>query len=125
MLSVSCDAGRLRPEGRPVSEVWQDGATGLRLSAAPSPLRAEREIPVLSPPEVFAVYVPSHVDRNRDLMIGEHWVFLKLKDGDWFIEAGEPADPAAAGDASSESLAPLRSLDGFDRAVVPWRGEGR
>jgi len=95
---------------------------GLTLAIAESsPLRAAKEIPVLSPPEVFAVYVPSHVDREHDLLVGEHWLFFKLSESEWFTERRQAAAPKASGPAAESQLAPLKALSGLDRAVVPYR----
>jgi hypothetical protein len=97
-------------------------AAGLTLGIAESsPLRAAKEIPVLSPPEVFAVYVPSHVDREHDLLVGEHWLFFKLSESEWFTERRQAVIPAAGGAATESQLAPLKSLTGFEKAVVPYR----
>jgi len=124
ILTASCDFGRLQPDGRPVREVWEGGGPDLRVSEDASPTRAAREIPILSAPEVFAAYVPSHVDRSRDVVVGEHWVYFKLKEGEWFVERGLEPAPDPCGDAPEALMAPLRALGGLDRAVVPWK-EGR
>ena len=121
MPLVSCDIVRLQPEGRPVMEVWGDGTARLEISSDPPLLLADKQVPILTPPEVFAVFVPSHVDRAREVMIGEHWVFFKLKEGDWFIERGAEPEPAADGAASPETLSTLRSVQGMERAIVPWK----
>ena len=99
-----------------------DGQRLLVVSDSPGPLAAEQPIAVLSAPQVFPVWVPSHVDRDRDLLVGEHWVFFKLTESEWFTDRQLAAsDPLAKGDASPADLAPLRALSGFDRAVVPYR----
>lgn len=103
--------------GRPVSEAYA-GGHDLRVLDLESPLRARGRIPVLSTPEVFAVYVPSHVE--RDMMIGEHWLFLKLRDAEWFIERLQDPDPPADGAAPPESMRPLRELD-WRSLTVPHR----
>ncbi len=110
--------GTLQPEGKPVREAYAGGHE-LRVLDIDSPLRAERKVPVLSTPEVFAAYVPTHV--SGDLMIGEHWVFFKLRDAQWFIERLQDPDPPATGEAPAESMKPLRDLD-WDRMVVPHKG---
>jgi len=120
-LIASCDFGRIRAEGRPVSEVWGTATSELKVAAASSPLRADREVPLLSAPEVFAVYVPSRLDRARDLMIGEHWVYFRLRDGEWFAEReGEPELPAS-GDVNADELRLLRKVEGMSEAVTPWK----
>lgn len=120
ILNASCDIGRLQADGRPVRDVWSEGAADLRVAVDAEPLTGAAETPVLSAPEVFAVYVPSHVDRSRDLMVGGHWVYFKLREGDWFIERGREPEPPTVGDAADNGRA-LRGLDGLDRLVAPWR----
>jgi hypothetical protein len=119
--TASCDVGRIQADGRPVPEVWGTTDAELRISPVPSPLRMEREVPVLSAPEVFAVYVPSRLDRTRDLLIGEHWIYFRLRDGEWFIERDREPDLAAAEAAKPDDLAPLRTLGGVDELVAPWK----
>lgn len=120
-LVASCDLGRIQPEGRPVQEIWGGTSMELRVSEAPSPLAAEREVPVMTAPEIFAVYVPSHVDRSRDVMVGEHWVYFRLRDGEWFIERARVPDLPVGGDATEKDLRLLRGLEGLDHSVVPWK----
>lgn len=120
-LLAGCDLlGSARPSGRPVLEAY-GGGHELRVLDSGSPLRRESQIPVLNPPEVFAVYVPSHSD--PDLLIGEHWIFFKLRDAEWFTERLQNPDPPATGDAPAEQLRPLREID-WARVVVP-RKDGR
>ena len=117
---ASCDVGRIRADGRPVQEVWGEASPELRVAATSSPLRAEREVPLLSAPEVFAVYVPSHLDRTRDLLIGEHWIYFRLRDGAWFIEKDREPELAAPEAATPADLRPLKTLEGMERMVTPW-----
>lgn len=118
-LSGGCSLLGVAPApGLPVSEAHA-GRHDLRILDLESPLRARGRIPVLSTPEVFAVYVPSHVE--RDLLIGEHWLFLKLRDAEWFIERLQDPDPPADGDAPPESMRPLRDLD-WSTLTAPHRG---
>ncbi|MBI2930362.1 MAG: hypothetical protein HYY16_01815 [Planctomycetes bacterium] len=94
----------------------------LVISETPGPLATEAPIPVLSPPQVFAVWVPSHVDRPRDILVGEHWLFFKLTESEWFTDRKlAEATPPAEEDASPQSLTPLRAVTGFEKAVVPYR----
>jgi len=75
----------------------------------------------MSAPELFAVYLPSRLDRTRDLLIGEHWIYFRLRDGEWFIERDrEPGLPTAGG-ATPEDLRPLQSIEGIERLVTPWK----
>lgn len=44
--------------------------------------------PVIYPPRVIKVWVPSHIlSQNRDIMVGGHWAFVMLERSRWFIEA--------------------------------------
>lgn len=119
MLCLSgCDLfGTVRPTGKPVSEAY-GGSHELRLLDVDSPLRAQKKIPVLSTPEVLAVYVPSHAE--RDILIGEHWVFVKLRDSEWYVDRLREGEPPAAGTADPDSMRALRDLD-WSRVVVPHR----
>lgn len=114
----ACDTA-LRAHGRPVSEAY-GGPAEIRVLDIPSPLRAEPRVPVLSTPEVFAAYVPSH--REEDRLIGEHWIFFKLRDAEWFVERLQDPEPPADGQAPPEAMKPLREMD-WTRAVVPYRRE--
>ena len=120
-LIASCDFGRIRAEGRPVSEVWGTASSELKVAAASSPLRADREVPLFSAPEVFAVYVPSRLDRARDLLIGEHWVYFRLRDGEWFAEREREPDLPASGEVKGDELRLLRKVEGMSEAVTPWK----
>ncbi len=110
-------AGAIQPEGMPVREAY-DGGHELRVMDVDSPLRAEKRIPVLSAPEVFAAYVPAHV--SGDLMIGDHWIFFKLREARWFVERLQDPDPPAEGDAPPELMKPMRDLD-WRRVAVPHK----
>jgi len=110
------------PIPSPESAPFADDPKLLVVSETPGPLATDPAVPVLAPPQVFPVWVPSHVDRERDLLVGEHWVFFKLTESEWFTEKRlADAVPAAKGTVTCGDLAPLRSLAGFDRAVVPYR----
>lgn len=118
LLLMGCDLfGTVRPTGKPVSEAYS-GPQELRILDVDSPLRAQRKVPILSTPEVLSAYVPSHVE--RDLLIGEHWLFLRLRESEWFIDRLQTPEPPAGGDAAPETLRPLRELD-WTRAVVPHK----
>jgi len=118
LLATGCDLlGTARPAGRPVTAAYAGGYE-LRVLDIDSPLRREKQLPVLGTPEVFAVYVPSHVE--RDLMIGEHWLFFKLRDAEWFIERLQDPDPPTTGEAPVEQLKPVKDLD-WSKVVVPHK----
>ncbi len=104
------------PPGRPVSEAHA-GGHDLRMLDTASPLRAREHLPVLSTPEVFAAYVPSHAE--RDMLIGEHWIFFKLRDAEWFVEKLREPEPPTEGDAPPETLRLLEGLE-WKKFVVPY-----
>jgi hypothetical protein len=62
--------------------------------------------------------VPSHAE--RDLLIGEHWLFFKLRESEWFVDRLQSPEPPSTGDAAPETLRPLRELD-WNQVVVPYR----
>lgn len=116
-LAAGCSLLTSSLEGKPVSEAYA-GGQDLRVLDIESPLRARKRVPVLSTPEVLAVYVPTHME--RDLMIGEHWLFLKLRDAEWWVERVQNPDPPASGEVPPEAMRPLKTLD-WRKAVVPYR----
>ena len=118
LLLTGCDLfGSVRPSGRPVSEAY-GGSHEIRLLDVESPIRAERKIPILSTPEVFAAYVPGHA--SGDLMVGEHWLYFRLRESAWLVERLQDPDPPTSGDAAPETMKPLRELD-WRKVVLPHR----
>jgi hypothetical protein len=123
LILAGCDlVGAARAPGVPVSEAYASGAHELRVLDGEPPLRAERRIPVLSTPEVFAAWVPAHP--QGELLVGEHWIFFKLKDSEWFVERFRDPEPPATGDALPEQIRPLRDFD-WSRAPVPYKDGDR
>ena len=121
MALTGCGHLGMKPlPGRPVGEVaGESSPKTLRVLDAPSPLKSDREIPVLAPAEVLTLYVPSRVDRERDLLIDEHWIFVKLRDPRWFVEKlGE--EPPAQGLATGEELKPLREIN-YKPMLIPYQ----
>jgi hypothetical protein len=118
LLLAGCETfGAIRATGRPVSEAYASPLE-LRVLDVESPLRREPRIPVLSTPEVFAAYVPSHAEADR--LIGEHWIFFKLRDAEWFTERLQDPDPPASGDLAPEDMKPLPALD-WSTLAAPHR----
>lgn len=107
--------------GVPVPEAHGSRAHDLRVSETESPFAAKRPVPVLAAPEVFPAFAPARLDRARDVLVGEHWIFLKLRDAEWFLEKRPEPEPPVRGDATERDLEPLRLLR-LEDAVVPWRG---
>ncbi|PYM57194.1 MAG: hypothetical protein DMD79_20560 [Candidatus Rokuibacteriota bacterium] len=52
--------------------------------------------PVLVPPDVRRVWVPTHENAEGELIAG-HWVFLRVRDFRWFLESAPARDAGAAG----------------------------
>lgn len=116
------------PSGRPPSEIVGGGfprgpeGASLTLAAAPAPGQAERTRPVIYPPKVFAVWVPEHLDRERDFKIGAHYVYMKLRDSSW-VEEPIDREPLGAAPAEPADVAHLRRRLGegrFGRMIVPF-----
>ena len=118
LLLAGCDLfGTVRPAGKSVSEAY-GGAQELRILDAGSPLLAEKKVPILSTPEVLAVYAPSYAE--RDVMYGERWLFIRVRESEWLADRLRDPDPPATGDAAPEAMRPLRDMD-WMRAVVPHK----
>lgn len=118
-------AGPSLPGGRPVGEVYDEsgGGTGsLRIEARPLPGTPEPSRPVIYPPQVFRVHVPGHVDRERDLWIGPHDVFIKLRDSSWLEGPVEPEPQAKELSPPEETDRLRRSLtaDRWGKVIVPF-----
>lgn len=98
-------ASRVPDRGVPVREAFEGPADGFHLSIRPesSPLAAPRFVPVYQPAEILPVYVPTRISKERDIVVGEHWIFMKLNNGSWFSERGVSLpEPEEAG--TSEDL---------------------
>ncbi len=52
--------------------------------------------PVLVPPDVRRVWVPTHENAEGELIAG-HWVFLRVRDFRWFLESPPVPDASPAG----------------------------
>lgn len=118
LVLTGCDLfGTVRTAGRPVGEAY-GGGHEIRVLDIESPLRAQKKIPVLSTPEVLAVYVPTHV--VGEMMVGDHYLYLKLRESAWLVERLHEPEPPSMGDAAPESMRPLRDLD-WGKVVIPHR----
>jgi len=118
LLLSGCDLfGTVRPTGKPVPEAY-GGNHELRILDVEPPLRAQKKIPLLSTPEVFAVYASANAD--GEILFGERWVFLRLRDSEWYVDRFREPDPPASGDAPAESMQPLREMD-WQRVVIPHK----
>jgi hypothetical protein len=118
LLLAGCDMfGTVRPTGRPVSEAYS-GTAELRVLDIESPLRAQKRIPLLSTPEVFAVYSTAYAD--GDIMFGDRFLYLRLRESTWLADRLREPEPPATGDAAPEAMRPVKELD-WGRVVVPHR----
>lgn len=125
LMAVAGCGGAVPRDGVPVRDAFDDTTTGgaaakLSIRRDPSPLSARLFVPVYHPPEIFPLYVPSRVSRDRDMLVGEHWIFVKIHDGGWFPEREEEEADASAPPAGPEELrALLRRVarTRFDEAV--------
>lgn len=129
--TVSCASygGLPGGDGRPVGEVYRD-TTGsgvfpsLRLRGSGSPLAPGMAVPVIYPAEIFPAYVPTHVDPERDMMVGEHFLFIKLRDSAWLSERKLQSDLKVDGLAPAEELRILIGRipkETWEKAVVPYK----
>jgi hypothetical protein len=76
-------------------------------------------VPVVMPPDIRRVWVPTHENPDGELVAG-HWVYLRVRDFRWFLEASGPTG-AESGRASAGSHAATPGPDGGARgAGVPW-----
>jgi hypothetical protein len=76
--------------------------------------------PVLVPPDVRRVWVPTHENAEGELIAG-HWVFLRVRDFRWFLESS-PARDAGPPGLPQESRGPGHGpAPGWGPASgVPW-----
>lgn len=98
-------------------------ADKITIQAEADPGSGPRTRPVIYPPKVFAVYVQEHLDPKRDIKIGAHWVWFKLRDSSWFAEEID-REPLAESDAGEKDILLLRSAlneSSFPKIVVPYR----
>lgn len=84
-----------------------------------SPGEPERTRPVIYPPRVLAIWVSEHVDAERDMKVGAHWVYVKLRDSSWFEQPidREPKVESAAELKDDE----LRRIESLREMVLPWK----
>ena len=129
--TVSCAAfgGLPGGDGRPVGDVYRDvagvgGFPKIRISGSALPLGPAMAIPVIYPAEIFPAYVPTHVDSERDLMVGEHFIFIKLRDSAWLSERDLQSDLQVDGVAPAQELRILAGRipkETWEKAVVLYK----
>ena len=78
---------------------------------------------MIYPPKIFAVWVPEHLDQERDFKIGSHYVYMKLRDSSWTEQAIDQ-EPFAKEPVDPSDLALLKTRVGQDRVgriLVPFQ----
>jgi Type IV conjugative transfer system lipoprotein (TraV) len=76
--------------------------------------------PVLVPPDVRRVWVPTHENAEGELIAG-HWVFLRVRDFRWFLDASPARDGSPAGLPQERPESWRRpAANGGPTSGVPW-----
>jgi hypothetical protein len=76
--------------------------------------------PVLVPPDVRRVWVPTHENAEGELIAG-HWVFLRVRDFRWFLDASPARDGSPAGLPQERPESRRRpGANGGPTSGVPW-----
>lgn len=71
--------------------------------------------PVIAAPKVLVCYVPSHTAIGENILVGDHFVFIKIRESHWVFNLNESeSDPF-------ESL-PSKPIDA-SRALTPFRSD--
>jgi len=120
-ILVGCAGGGGLEKGSDVRSVYAAGnRPTLHVRDATSPIATEKVVPVVTAPEVFALYVPGHVDRDRDMYVGEHWLFVKLRESTWNFSKNvqKPVTPEGPADMNKLRLAVPR-IEAVGRILVP------
>jgi hypothetical protein len=119
LLLAGCASAAPTVDGVAVRDAYNAASAEFNVTVQdPAPLAAHKEIPVYYPPEIFAVYVPAQISRERDIMVGDHWIFMKLKDGSWYPEKTNEELRAKKQAADADVDLAKRRLAGA-RFVVP------
>ena len=120
------------PPGKSVREAYEEtantkGQDKLRIEREDAPGTPQRVRPIIYPPKIFAVFVPEHLDLDRDYKIGSHWIYMKLRDSSWTEEAID-REPASQGEASSEDLErlkPVATRGRLSKMLLPYRASSQ
>ena len=98
----------------------------LRESSDPRDLRPT--LPILEAPEVMAVWIHGHRDRERGVHVDGYWIYIMLGDG-WTFAPGEEwrgRDPIPDDEATPEDIRRgLGALDAPADAAIPYRARPR
>ena len=77
-------------------------------------------VPVVVPPDIRRVWVPTHENAEGELIAG-HWVFLRVRDFRWFLESAPARDAGAAGRPPEwQERASGAGAGGGAAIGVPW-----
>ena len=74
-------------------------------------------VPVLVPPDVRRIWVPTHENAEGELIAG-HWVFLRVRDFQWFLESAPAREAGADGLRRERGSNP--AAGGGPASGVPW-----
>jgi hypothetical protein len=128
------------PSGKTVWAAYEESASAdreLTIHAGPAAGSQPLTRPVIYPPKIFAVWVPEHLELERDMKIGAHWIFIKLRDSSWVEEpidreATEPHEKAHDDEVAKakqlfagEGLSRLLIPSAAPRTIAPAAGENR
>jgi len=125
-LLAGCAGHSGLEEGSDVHSAYAAGRKPtLYIQDAKSPIARDKIVPVITAPEVFALYVPGHVDRDRDMYVGEHWLFVKMRESNWNLPNGDSAETSKK-PVTSKGVAAISVLrlavprvEGVGRILVP------
>lgn len=129
LLLIGCGSSYyVQPVGVPLDEAYslRTEATRLSINNTRSPIYQHKKVPVLYPPKVFGCYAPSYIDKKRDVVVGEHWLFFKLSDATWFLEhESEKIEFETKDVRKPDKLIDIKLFfaDNLARSVTPVRGE--
>jgi hypothetical protein len=81
---------------------------------------APPHVPVVVPPDIRRVWVPTHQSSEGELVSG-HWVYLRLTDFRWLLEAGPVSERWPAGVLpEGASAPPVSGSSAPGMSAVPW-----
>jgi hypothetical protein len=105
----------------PLGESLRSGLQGPGTFGTSSP-----GAPVLAPPDVRRIWVPTHENAEGELIAG-HWVFLRVRDFQWFLESSPAREAGADGlrrERGSSPAAGEGPASGVPWVEVPAAGTG-
>jgi hypothetical protein len=138
MLAAACGAPpRSTPPGATPPALARAPETNLRIVVPPG--APERTTVVHRPPEVWALWIPDHLERAHNMVIGGHYVYVLLRPGEfrdpqgigtWYVEDLD-GDLDADGMVTPDERAGLETFLATDDrgrwinagAITPYREE--